>query len=277
MKFQETFWLEEFSGDIPVLNLPTDFPRPSIQSFAGNAFTFEIGEEHTRKLVEFALQEKVTLYMLLLSVYAVFLSKLSGQEDVIVGTGIAGRRHPELRKVIGMFVNTLALRTYPIGMKTFRAFLQEVRAKTLLAFDYQDYPFDELVDKVVTTRDRSRNPLVDAIFLLQNLELETNEMPQVEVPGIKFLPFAGENLTSKFDISFYCSEVGSGLSFTINYCTKLFKKETIEKYFRYYKDILSFIIENKELTFRLKDIRLAKGLMTIQSTLIQDESGDFGF
>ncbi|HLP46095.1 MAG TPA: amino acid adenylation domain-containing protein [Candidatus Kapabacteria bacterium] len=244
VKLQESFWLEEFSGDIPVLNLPTDFPRPPVQSFEGNAFTFEVGEDQTRKLLEFALRGKVTLYMLLLSVYAVFLAKLSGQEDVIVGTGIAGRRHPELRKVIGMFVNTLALRTYPIGMKTFQAFLQEVRAKTLPAFDYQDYPFDELVDKVVTTRDRARNPLVDAVFLLQNVELETDEIPQVEVPGLKSLPFVSENLTAKFDISFYCSEIGNRLSFTIDYCTKLFKKETINRFSAYFKTLISSIIED---------------------------------
>ncbi|HLP58377.1 MAG TPA: condensation domain-containing protein, partial [Candidatus Deferrimicrobium sp.] len=140
IKRQEAFWLNEFAGEIPVLELPVDYPRPAIQNFEGNRIQFEIDKESTVVLKDLTLKTGATLYMLLLALYTIFLSKLTNQEDIVTGSPIAGRKHPDLKKIIGMFVNTLALRNYPAGEKKFPDFLEEIKEKTLKAFATQDYP-----------------------------------------------------------------------------------------------------------------------------------------
>ena len=116
---QQKYWLEQFDDEVPVLNLPADFPRPAMQSFAGNTFGFEMGMEETKALKNLSVKEEVTLYTVLLALFNVLLAKLSGQEDIVIGTPTAGRRHADLEQIIGMFVNTLALRNFPVGRKTF--------------------------------------------------------------------------------------------------------------------------------------------------------------
>ncbi|MCP4218652.1 MAG: hypothetical protein GY765_28720, partial [bacterium] len=138
---QETFWLKELGeGDqIPVLHLPLDYARPGVRRYEGNLLLVEIGAAETRLLREMAQREKVTLYMLLLTLFYTWLSKLCGQEDIIVGTPAAGRGHADLEGIIGMFVNTLAIRNYPSGTKPFNSFLKEVKEKTIEALENQDY------------------------------------------------------------------------------------------------------------------------------------------
>jgi amino acid adenylation domain-containing protein len=273
---QETYWLREFEGEIPLLNLPTDFPRPDLQSFEGSDISFELGEEETKQLKMLAVNQRVTLYMVLLSIFTVFLSKITGgKEDIVVGTGIAGRRDPELQRIIGMFVNTLALRNHPSGEKTFQAFLNEVKAKTLKAFENQDYPFDTLVQKVVENRDMGRNPLVEAVLLLQNMEVEAGEITRVEIPEIKRKPYDNKMRVSLFDIMFFGAEVGEKLFFTVQYCTKLFKEETIQRFISYFKEIVSTVIDNPEI--KLEEIYLSSDVSLIKSTVLQEETGDFGF
>ncbi|HLP58794.1 MAG TPA: condensation domain-containing protein, partial [Candidatus Deferrimicrobium sp.] len=165
---QGEFWEKEFEGEIPVLELPADYARPAVYSFEGNKINFEINKETAGALKTLALETGTTLYMLLLALYTIFLSKLSNREDIVVGTPVAGRRHDDLEKIIGMFVNTLATRNYPAGEKMFRDFLAEVKEKTLKAFENQEYPYEDLVEKVTAIRDVSRNPLFDTMFVLQN-------------------------------------------------------------------------------------------------------------
>ncbi|MCK5057807.1 MAG: amino acid adenylation domain-containing protein, partial [Candidatus Aminicenantes bacterium] len=141
LKKQEEFWLGEFPGDIPVLNLPTDYVRPALQSFEGRVVRFTIAGNEKKALNRLALEQEVTLYMIVLALFNVLLAKLSGQEDIVVGSPTAGRDHADLQKVIGMFVNTLTLRSHPVAEKTFIDFLKEVKEKTLRAFENQDYPF----------------------------------------------------------------------------------------------------------------------------------------
>ncbi|MCP5046722.1 MAG: hypothetical protein GY940_06095, partial [bacterium] len=145
---QEKFWLKEFSGEIPVLNLPADFPRPPVRSFTGSLKDFKLDKSQTSGLEAIAARHDCTLFMLLFSLFNVFLSRLSGQEEIVVGTPLAGRRHTGIEPLIGMFVNTLALRNTPTAKKTFTGFLEEVRQRTLEAFVNQDYQFEELVEKV---------------------------------------------------------------------------------------------------------------------------------
>jgi amino acid adenylation domain-containing protein len=254
MQAQEDYWLKVFDGEIPVLNLPTDFPRPQMQSFAGNRIAFQLEAEETGALKRLALEREVTLFMVLLALYTVLLSRLSGQEDIVVGVPTAGRWHADLEPIIGMFVNTLALRNFPAGGKRFKDFLKEVKARTLEAFDNQDYQFEDLVEKVPVPRDTGRNPLFDVMFALQNMETLAGNTPGLEIPGLELKPYGYENVTSKFDLNLQAAEVGAGLRFKLEYCTKLFSAATIRRLIRYFRRITESVIAAPGI--RLADIEI---------------------
>ncbi|HYF82321.1 MAG TPA: amino acid adenylation domain-containing protein [Clostridia bacterium] len=249
MKQQEAYWLKEFDGEIPVLNLPTDYPRPVIKSFEGNRIYFELDEKITEALRKAVKETGTTMYMLLLASVNVLFSKYSGQEDIIIGSAIAGRPHADLENIIGMFVNTLAMRNYPEGTKTFRAFLEEVKRNALRAYENQDYQFDTLIEKLNVKRDMSRNPLFDVMLILQNMKMEG-----AEVEGLSFLPYSGENNIAKLDITIEAVEIGEKISLSIEYCTKLFHKDTIERMAGHLKKILSKTIENIDIALCEIDI-----------------------
>jgi len=221
---QERYWLEQFSGELPALDLPLDYSRPAIQSFEGSSLEFRIDSELTEKLNVLARVTGTTLYMVLLSGIQILLSKYSGQEDIIVGSPIAGRPHVDLEGIIGMFVNTLAMRSYPERGKSYEVFLGEVREVALKAYENQDYQFEELVDKLEVSRDMSRNPLFDVMFVLQN-----TEESELEIEGLRFTEYVSEQNPAKFDLTFTGIEMGGALVFKIEYATNLFRQETIER------------------------------------------------
>ncbi len=161
---QEEYWLKSFAGEISVINLPTDYQRPAYQSFEGSRVNFRINKTDLERLKELALKENATVYMTLVAIYNIFLSKLSGQEEIIVGTPVAGRRHAEIEDIIGLFINTLALRNTPKASYKFTEFLQDVKERTLKAFENQEYQFPNLIEKVDATRVASRNPLSFVVF-----------------------------------------------------------------------------------------------------------------
>ncbi len=243
LKDQESYWLQEFRGEIPVLNLPTDFSRPAVQSFEGSELEFVLSREETRALNEVARLEEATIFMVLLSVYYIFLFKLTGQENIVVGSPLASRNHNDLQQIIGMFVNTLALRNFPTPGKTFKNFLEEVKGRTLKAFENQDYQFEDLVENAAVERDMSRNPLFDAMFVLQNI-FDTSSPEKLSEQDIVN---NYKNKTSKFDLSLIAVEGVSRLHFTFEYCTKLFKEETVTRFVHYFKKIISAVVGNPEL------------------------------
>jgi len=236
IKHQEEYWLRHFQGEIPVLELPYDSLRPPVQHFDGRHLDFKIDPGLIWRLHTLARQQDVTLYILLLGLYAVFLSKLSGQEDIIVGTPTAGRRHSHLHSLIGMFVNTLPIRTFPSGSKPFTVFLEELKDNILRAFENQEHPFEELVEKVLVKRDTSRNPLFDTMFAFQDPDI-----PQLEIPGLKVSPYPFENLTSQFDLTLQVEEIGEQFYFIFEYSTHLFKEETMQRWVTYFKQTLRSI------------------------------------
>ncbi|MCK4261027.1 MAG: amino acid adenylation domain-containing protein, partial [Halanaerobiales bacterium] len=273
IKKEKAYWLENFAGEtsenaIPVLNLPTDFERTEEQSFAGNQLHFGIGAELTDQIKQIASQNGATLYMILLAIYNLLLSKYTGQEDIIVGSPIAGRPHADLEKIIGMFVNTLALRNYPNGEKTFTEFLVEVKENTLKAFENQDYPFEMLVEQLDLVRDLNRNPLFDTMFALQNLDSSTKELDG----NLKFKSYQFERKIAKFDLSLYATETNEEIKFIIEYKTNLYSQETIENMADYLNKIIKIIVDAPDIL--LKDIRLQDELETLE--LISDDV-DFDF
>ena len=238
---QAVYWRKQFEGDFPVLSLPTDFTRPVIQSFEGHSIRFQLDKEHSRALEELARQGGATLFMALLAIYSILLSKLSGQEDVIVGIPTAGRRHADIQYIIGMFVNTLALRDFPNGEKPFNVFLNKVKERTLAAFENQEYQFEDLLEELKVTRDSGRNPLFDAMFSFENMNI-----PGLEIPGLKLTQLEIDDIkqVSRFDITLIAQEAGENLCFIFEYCTKLFKSETIERFILYFKEIIVSVLKN---------------------------------
>ncbi len=246
---QKDFWINEFSGGAEILDLPTDFPRPSIKSFAGSSVSFEISEEATGKLKAIAEAEGVTMFMMVLSVYNIFLRKLSNQEDIVIGTPTAGRQHPDLENIVGMFVNTLVLRNYPKGNLSFKEFLSEVKSRTLACFDNQAYPYEELIDNLGVRRDPSRNPLFDVVFIYQNFEEPTSE-----VPALIFKPYDAKYSVSQFDFTLTAFEREKQIFFQFEYATDFFKEETIEKVIVYFKKVVSTIVDN--VYIKISDIKI---------------------
>ncbi len=257
LKAQEDYWVKEFSGEIPQLHLPVDYPRPPVQSFEGNILRFRLSAQETNQLNRLALDRGVTDFILLLTLFQVLVYRITGQEDIVTGTPVAGRRQEELNSILGIFINTLALRNYPGGPKTFKSFLEEVKARTLDAFENQDYQFEDLVDKLTVPRDAGRNPLLDIMFVWLNA-LETEKTGGAEPQGngetLQFRQVDFMNRTSKFDLTFRCVAGGDQLNLEFQYCAKLFKEETIERFALYFKKVTAAVLQDPELPLADIDI-----------------------
>ncbi|ARU60828.1 hypothetical protein CBW65_06765 [Tumebacillus avium] len=221
---QEAYWLNKFAGELPTLDLPTDAPRPAVKSFSGGQVAFGVDAELTAKLRRLMAETDTTLFMVLLAIYSVWLAKYAGQEDVVVGTPVAGRPHADLEKMVGLFLNTLPLRSYPQPNKSFRAYLAEIKQLALEAFEHQAYPFEELVDKLALPRDLSRNPLFDAMLVLQPLDLAA-----ISTGGITFTPREADLGRAKLDLSLHAVEQERGIGLKLEYAGDLFARATAER------------------------------------------------
>ncbi|MCP4148958.1 MAG: non-ribosomal peptide synthetase, partial [bacterium] len=239
---QKKYWQEKYTGEIPVLNLPIDFTRPAVRSFEGNTLDFTLEPEKTKKLEQMAAKEKTTLYMLLLSLYYILLSKLSGQQEIITGTPVAGRTHPDVEPLIGMFVNTLPLRNHINTGKTFPGLLKNVSTNTLEAFENQEYQLEDLVQHLEVERDASRNPLFDVMFVLQNTTAGHTEN-HTETKELRLKPLKYYSDIAKFDITLSVAQYGQQLDFELEYSTKLFKEENIKRFIRYFKKIVHHVLQ----------------------------------
>ncbi|WP_346940202.1 amino acid adenylation domain-containing protein [uncultured Clostridium sp.] len=243
MRKQEKYWIDRFSGEIPVLNIPTDYERPIIQSFDGDSVSFEIDEITTKALRKLSRETGATMHMVLLSAFNILLSKYSGQDDIVVGIPIAGRPHADLQNMMGMFVNTLALRNEPKGNKQYLDFLEEVKENSLNAYDNQSYQFEELVEKLNIKRDTSRNPLFDVMFNM----IDTVADISIGLGDLLLNQYDTGNKVSKFDLTLNVLEEVNILKFSIDYCSKLFNKETIERLNSHYVRVLDNITNNTRI------------------------------
>jgi len=190
----------------------------------------------------------------LFALFNVFLSRLSGSEDIVVGTVAAGRSRYELENIIGMFVNTLTIRTHIPGLKPFPEFLSGVKESVLAAFENQDYQYEELVETLKIERDLSRNPLFDVLFVLQNMEIQ-----RVELPGLKLEPCEYDTGISKFDLTFGCEETEANLIFDVEYSTSLFSQETAARFIGYFKKLAAFVIHKNNRDIEIGKIEIISG------------------
>ncbi len=239
-KNQEEYWLSKFQDELPILNLPTDFVPPAIQNFRGNSIHLEIDEVLTQKLYKLGGDTESTVYMILLSVFNILLSKYTGQEDIVIGSPIFGRNHLGLDKIIGMFANTLAFRNFPEGEKDYLEFLSEVKENALKGYENQDYQFDQLIEKLDLQRDFSRNPLFDVMFVLQN-EGERNEF---ELDNLRISLLEDQSTTSKFDLLLNAVEESNKIFLTIEYNTDLFMEETVQTMLNRFITLAESIVTN---------------------------------
>jgi len=230
---QERFWLAQFADGIPTLQLPTDFVRPSRKTTQGDRIVAQLSERDTQAVRDLAMAHGATPYMVLLAAFNVLLHKYAGQDEIIVGTPVSGRTHSDIQPLIGMLVNTLALKTKISADESFSTLLAATKELTIEAFQHQDYPFERLIDQLKLERDLSRNPLFDAMFIVQNMGL-----PELKLDDIEFAPYALDNPTAKFDLTLEVVEQAAALTFNLEYATSLFTPETADRMLRHYIQIV---------------------------------------
>ena len=234
------YWKEQLA-ELAALELPTDHPRPAVQTHRGARRSLTLPESLTQALKALSRQEGTTLFMVLLGALQVLLSRYSGQEDIAIGTPIAGRTRAETEELIGFFVNTLVMRTDLSGDPGFREVLSRVREVALGAYDHQDLPFEKLVEELQPERDLSRVPLSQVFFALQNMPQEALKLPDLTLEQHKV-----ESGKVKFDLSFFMFEEEQGLKGRLVYNADLFDDATIERMLGHLQTLLQGIVEDPD-------------------------------
>ncbi|TCP59315.1 amino acid adenylation domain-containing protein [Tumebacillus sp. BK434] len=237
---QLTYWKKQLGGELPMLQLPTDHPRPAIQTYNGATARFALSSAQTQSLQRLSREQGTTLFMTLLSAFQTLLARLSGQDDIIVGTPIAGRTRKDTEGIVGLFLNTLALRADLTDDPAFAELLQQVREMTLGAFAHQDLPFEKLVEELDIERDLSRSPLFQVFFALQNMPTVT----EFVLSDLTMSAVECEHNTSKFDLSLYMTEAGETLTGVFEYNTDLFAAATIERMIGHFLILLEGVVQD---------------------------------
>lgn len=243
MRKEKNFYMKELSGELPILDLPTDFKRPSVFSSEGESEHLVLQQADTQKIREYIKSKKVTLFTLLFSCFNIMLSKYSGKEDIIVGTPVAGRIHEDIYSMCGIFLNTLPIRSNLNRQKSFSEFLSDTSKKSLRTFDNQDYPFDKLLDDLNIERDSSRNPVFTTMFVMQNMG--TADLISKDFTSSRY---DLKHKMAQVDITVNATELKGTIDLEFNYCTKLFKKITIKRMLEHFENILNLAISNEEIT-----------------------------
>jgi amino acid adenylation domain-containing protein len=238
---QMGYWRKQLAGAPPALELPTDRPRPPVQTYRGAWRALALPTELATSLKELSKSEGVTFFMTLLAAFDVLLQRYTGQDDIVIGTPVAGRTKAETEGLIGFFINTLVLRTTLGDDVTFRDLLQRVRETCLGAYAHQDMSFERLVQELSPERDLSRSPLFQVLFTFQNPPREAKATGGLKVGGVR-----AENPTSKYDITLALSEQDKGLVAAVEYATDLFDQATIERMLLHYRAVLQAVVANPD-------------------------------
>jgi amino acid adenylation domain-containing protein len=235
---QLAYWREQLEGAPAMLELPADHPRSSAHTYAGGQHDFVISEALTEGLTQLGREKKATLFMALLAAFQVLLSRYTGQEDVVVGTPIANRTRRETEPLIGLFVNTLALRSRIQGKESFVTLLDNVRQKSLKAFEHLELPFEKLVEELQPERDQSRTPIFQVMFVMQG-----ENRKAVQLPGLKLTPMPAKTNVAKFDLTCWIQDMGDGaLAGNLEYNADLFAPETMARMAEHFKQLMCSIV-----------------------------------
>ncbi|MEH1779536.1 MAG: amino acid adenylation domain-containing protein [Nostoc sp.] len=245
-----SYWKQKLSGELPVLNLPTDRPRRSfaschqtspVQTFKGAQAKLVLSQTLTKELKNLSRHSGVTLFMTLLTAFKTLLYRYTGQTDILVGSPIASRNRAEIESLIGFFVNFLVLRTDFSGELSFKELLTRVKSTALEAYVHQDLPFEKLVEELKPERDLSYNPLFQVVFVLQNVPIPTPQVADVSISCEE-----SYNGTCKFDLTLFVEEREQGFVVTIEYNSDLFNVDTIDRMLEHYATLLKGIVANPD-------------------------------
>jgi non-ribosomal peptide synthetase component F len=236
---QADYWRVTLAGAPALLNLPTDRVRPERQDYAGAFVDCRLDKHLTSRLKDLSQRHGTTLFMTLLGSWAVLLSRLTGQEDVSIGTPTANRGRQEIEGLIGFFVNTLVLRLDLSGSPTVAELLARVKAQALAAQQHQDIPFEQVVEMVRPVRSLAHSPLFQVMFAWQNAP-----EGKLELPGLTLSPVVGRTpyMAAKFDMTLVLEESGEEIAGGIEYATALFDSSTVERYLDYWRTLLEALV-----------------------------------
>ncbi|MEW6734741.1 MAG: amino acid adenylation domain-containing protein, partial [Acidobacteriota bacterium] len=248
-----SYWREQLSSELPILNLPVDHPRPKEQTYRGASLRFKLDEKTTQKLRVFSQERDVTLYMTLLAVFQGLLYRYTGQNEIIVGSLTSGRSRAEFADLIGYFVNPIVLRINFSGSPNFEKLLLQVRKIVLAAFEHQDFPFTLLVERLQPERDLTHTPLFQLLFVMHKVPQfadpnlaalaigETGVRLEGEF-GLEAIPL--QQQVAQFDLSFIVAEIGENLCISLQYNIDLFEQKTIERMADHYNRLLKAVISD---------------------------------
>lgn len=230
------YWRDALAGAAPSLDLPTDRPRPAVQSSHGASVGVSVPERLVAALTQLAQREGATLFMVLLSAWQIVLGKWSGQDDIVVGSPIAGRNHAKVEPLIGFFINTVALRTDVSGGQTFKELLGRVRKTTLDAYAHQAAPFDRVIAEIRPDRDMSRHPVFQVLFVLQNLPER-----KLALPGLRVSSVGDGKATTKMDVSVNLTQTKGLLRGWVEYAADLFDASTVNRLMKHWLALLEYV------------------------------------
>ncbi|MBE7122190.1 non-ribosomal peptide synthetase [Bacillus cereus] len=242
---QLSYWMKKLDGELPILQLPTDRPRPAMETLHGASYSLRFPQRISKKVKELSQKERSTAFMVYLAAFKMLLYKYTGQEDLIVGTPIAGRIREEIEKLIGFFVNTLVIRTDLSGNPTYQEYLNQIREVCLEAYANQDIPFERLVEELNPERNASQAPLFQVMFSMQNISTDIMKLSNLNISPIEI-----KTELSKFDLSFDIVETEDIFTVELYYNTDLFDKEIIKEMVVHYQKLLEEILTDPKQRIR---------------------------
>ncbi|MDY7019981.1 MAG: amino acid adenylation domain-containing protein [Cyanobacteriota bacterium] len=238
---QLSYWRQQLQNAPALSELPSDRIRPAVQTVQGASYKFKVSSQLLEGLKTISQQSGSTLFITLLTAFYVLIHRYTGNEDIIIGSPIANRNRAEIERLIGFFVNTLALRVNLSGNPTFEEFLQQVRQVSLEAYQHQDVPFEQLLEELKITRSLSYTPLFQILFVLQNTPLNP-----VKIADLKWSPVEMPQQTAKFDLTLSFTEIDRQLIGNFEYNTDLFEYDTISQIAEHFQNLLQAILTNPE-------------------------------
>ncbi len=239
---QADFWREHLGGAPALLSLPTDRPRPAMQSYRGGDVPVQITPALRERLERFCQQHNVTLFMALLSAWSVLMARLGNERDVVIGVPTANRGRTETENLIGFFVNTLALRVNLTENPSVLELLEQIKQTTLAAHEYQDIPFEQVIEALQPPRSLSHNPLCQVALSLDN----TPDGGELSLPGLTLAPVAQAHETAQFDLMLTLGNDGGDLAGVIEYASDLFDRATVERFAQHFQILLEAMVEAVE-------------------------------
>lgn len=259
--YQVEYWRQQLESAPELLDLPTDYPRPAIQTFRGQRHSFTISEELTEKIKQLGQETHTTLFMVMFSAFSILLHRYSQQEKIVIGSPVANRHYPGTEGLIGFFVNTFALLISLEDNPTVAELLPRVREMVLSAYSHQDVPFEQVVEELKLVRSLSHSPLFQVMLAVENAPTQP-----IEIPGLRWSPLEIDGGTAKFDITLMIAETDAGLQGKWEYNCDLFTETTIHRFTEHLQNILLGM--TSEPSQKISDLPLMSGENFSKSSIL---------